>query len=670
MIVILTASWCAISPAHLAAASFNAPSTTSWPAWCPGPPDSLNTNTTQSGDVRQSFNGSIKGCFRVPDDRSPTLHVAWQSFVQLNASAPGPTTTNPVSNSADGHFKLTISMSRVHPGERVKVIGRYITGHRPSNSENGILCWDGCEGGLQEQGQALRWVSSTEFETTLLVPSAPWFVAHDGRASVHPLSSGTYPVGIECVTVVSGCALGPADAQVDVHLVAPKATWCSAALPCGSLQVNRVHTSVGDVVEVRGKAPLATIIAKPFGYWLAYSSTSLGSGAVSFHTHVTSETTATVAPRTLSVSTGATWALQRLSPVIASSWSSSSSLTPSSSGTEFATCSPGAIVITNGRRTIRVPTARADELMVAHHLNVKGSPGPAACVSALVDPESPSHVFASFTSARQGTIPPSYLAGLYTTNGGVAWHLVPAPAGHTSYDFGAFVQVGADVEATFVDNNYDEAGGYSSRGTITTESTSDGGATWAPSTLGCPSRGPCVVFGPSIPSNCAMSAQAEPVFYGAGESTDGTVFSQSRWITDVNACFSQELAATRSGTELLLDPSSPYPLVASRDGGRTWYNVQLPRLASLGTDASTAESLIIDGAGALLATTSNAQGATSLYLLAPGATAWCHALTIAGGRATYVSPLRTTGDDVYWGEGSSAHISLHVVPSASLDCSN
>jgi hypothetical protein len=670
MIVVISVTLCTIPVTSSKAASFNTPSTTSWPAWCPGSPNSLYDNPTQSSSVTQLFNGSIKGCFRVPNDRSQTLHVAWQSFVRLNATSFGPTTTNGVSNSgSDGNFKLTVSATHVYPGQHVTVIGRYLTGHRPPNTEGGILCWDGCQSGLQEQGQNLVWVSSTEFRTTLVVPNAPWFVSHDGRASVHPLSSGTYPVGIECVTVASGCANEAADAQVNVDLVAPKATWCTTTLPCGSLHVNSVHTSVGDVVEVHGKAPLVMIIARPFGYWLAYSSKGLGNGTVSFHSPVTSETTASIAPRTLLVKTGATWARQNFTPVVASSWSTMSRTTPSSNGATFATCDASAIVITGGERTIRVPTTSAGAVLVAHHLTLNGSKAAGTCASALVDPNSPSRVFATFYSAEDGVIPPSYLAGLYSINAGTTWNLVPTPTGHTRYDFGGFLDAGSRIEALFINKNNDGAN-YTPRTMIAIESTSNGGDSWVQSTLGCPSIGPCIVFEPSILGNCAMNAQPEAVLFGvAPESAGGAIFRESRWITAVNACFSQELAVTQSGTELLLDPSSQFPLVASRDDGRTWYNVQLPPLAGLGTDVSAGwPSLIADTAGALFATTSGDTGGTTLYKLAPHSTSWCRVRVLSKGSSTYVSPVRTAGDDLFWGEGSSEHLTVHLVPTASLRC--
>jgi hypothetical protein len=676
VIAITLVSFTPASPSG--AAGFNTPSTTSWPAWCPGTPSSLYDNPTQNSDVSQLFNGSIKGCFRVPDDRSSTLHVAWQSFVPLNDSPNAPVSTNGVSDSfTDGHFKLSLSTTNVHPGQHVTVIGRYISGHRPPNTESGILCWDGCQSGLQEEGQNLHWVSSTEFRTMLVVPSAPWFESYDGRASVHPLSSGTDTVGIECVTVTSGCATQAADTQVKVHLVAPKATWCTNTLPCGSLHVNSVHTAVGDVVEVRGRAPLVMLIDQPWGYWLEYSSKSFGDRVVSFHSPVTTETTATIAPKTLQVATGATWSGQRFGSVDASSWSWTYSVSPAPNGTSFVTCGPNAIATSGDGRTVSVPTASAGGVLVTHHLNVNGSKKAGACASAMVDPSDPSHVFASFYSAQQGVIPPSYLAGLYTTNDGATWHLVPTPKGHTSWEFGGFQEAGTGIAAVFMSSN--SAGGDgASNITFTTEITTNGGASWSQSLLSCPNsraaHAPCVIFGPSSPGNCAMNGQPESVYYGVpNEYRGGAIFKESRWITAVNACYSQELAATKSGTELLLDSSSIFPLVASRNGGRTWFNVQIPRLSGLGTGEPNSW-LLIDSNGTLLTTASNNKGATSLYLLAPRASTWCRSLLLTKSFSTSMSPPRITGDDVFWSvthynESTVAGPSVvHVVAATSLHC--
>lgn len=655
------------------AAGFNTPSTTSWPAWCPGAPSSLYDNPTQTSTVTQYFNGSIKGCFRVPDDRSSTLHVAWQTFVQLNDSPTGPTTTNGVSNSfTDGHFKLSLSATTVHPGEQVTVVGRYLTGRRPANSDNpdGILCWDGCQGGIQEQAQRFVWVTGKEFRTTLLVPDAPWFESSDGHSSVHPLTSGTDTVGIECVTVTSGCATQPADTEVDVHLVAPRATWCTATVPCGSLHVNSVHTSVGDVVEVRGRAPLAGIIGQPFGYWLAYQVKKFGHGVVSFHSPVTTETTATIAPRTLYVATGATWARQHLTPVVASSWSSVYPVAPTSNGTSIATCEPTSVAVTGNDRTFRIPTTSVGSVLVSHHLSIGGSKKAGSCAEAYVDPANSSHVFASFYSAQRGSIPPTYLAGLFTTDGGTTWRLVPTPPGHTSYDFGGFQPDGAGIAAVFM--NSDE-GNSPAKTTIVTEVTTNGGDSWTPSLLGCPKDGPCVIFGPSSPGNCAMNGEPEPVYFGVAHANHSATFETSRWITAVNACYSQQLVATASGTELLLDPSSLFPLVASRTDGRTWYNVQIPRLAGLGS-AYQNGLLLMDQRDRLLATIANAKGATFLYLLAPHATSWCRAFELTKNDRSTVSPLRTSGDRVFWSvtrnnESTIAGpATVHVVPDASIRC--
>jgi hypothetical protein len=246
---------------------------------------------------------------------------------------------------------------------------------------------------------------------------------------------------------------------------------------------------------------------------------------------------------------------------------------------------------------------------------------------------------------------------------------VPTPTGHTSFDFGGFFNAGSRIEALFMNKN-DDGANYTPRTMIAIESTSNGGGSWVQSTLGCPSKGPCVVFEPSTLGNCAMNGQPEAVLFGvAPEPAGGVIFSESRWITTVNACFSQELAVTQSGTELLLDPSTQYPLVASSDGGRTWYNVELPPLAGLGTDVSAGwQSLIADTAGALFATTSGDTGGTTLYKLAPHSTSWCRVRVLSKGSSTYVSPVRTAGVDLFWGEGSSAHVTVHLGSIASLRC--
>jgi hypothetical protein len=575
--------------------------------------------------------------------------------------------------SPDGSFTLSIAAHTVRPGERIEITGHYVRDHRPANSSTATICWNGCQSGFQEQAVTLHWSSPTEFHAALVVPDAPWYVVYHGLPSVHPLASGTYAVGIECITPSSGCALGGADAQVSVHLVAPRATWCTARVPCGSLHLSTTSTTIGDVLEVRGRAPLVTLISQPWGYWLDLSPSNLGSRPVAFTHTGGPENIATIAPRDLTVAPGQTWESLHLSPVTLSSWSSPSPVNPTPASPLVAWCEPGAVVVTGSAHRYRVPTAGAARLLASNHLSLSGWTAVSPCVSATVEPGAPGHVFAAFNAAARHEIPPFYLAGLYTSDGGVTWHLVPSPPGHDHTDFHGFHVIGHHVEALFANRNGNAA--YDARTTVATEATSNDGVTWSTSTLGCPIDGPCTTFGPYVPDNCAMTSQPEAVLVGPAHGpSSGVSFSESHWVTEVDACYSQQLTATATGLELLADPSSIYPLLTSNDGGLTWHNVRLPFLTGLGAPGGIEDSLVLTTNDTLVASVeTSGLSPVRLFLLRPRASSWCRVRGIppASGNQL-VTPLRTNGDGLLWGQypvnKPNPVVARHFVALSDLHC--
>ena len=101
-------------------------------------------------------------------------------------------------------FELSLSPDTGVPGTTVTVSGT-LTAPLTQRSDYGELCWDGCPDGLEYQGVDLRWTSPTTFQTTMVVPAAPWLKANPPR--VAPLVSGTYSIGIHCLNEVKGCEL-------------------------------------------------------------------------------------------------------------------------------------------------------------------------------------------------------------------------------------------------------------------------------------------------------------------------------------------------------------------------------------------------------------------------------------------------------------------------------
>ncbi len=101
---------------------------------------------------------------------------------------------------------------------------------------------------------------------TLQVPQTAWLVARNGGVSVHALTSGSYEVGVQCLTSISGCALRPAEAKVAIKLKAPKPRRCVRGRRCETMTVGPSTARVGDEVMVSGWAPVQDLIGPSFSY--------------------------------------------------------------------------------------------------------------------------------------------------------------------------------------------------------------------------------------------------------------------------------------------------------------------------------------------------------------------------------------------------------------------
>jgi hypothetical protein len=347
----------------------------------------------------------------------------------------------------------------------------------------------------------------------------------------------------------------------------------------------------------------------------------------------------------------------------------------------IAWCQPTSIQVTGGATNEIVPTSGV-------RLALRGTdfrnPGPAQpdpqCSSVLLDPRRASTIYAGFFEAINGNAPPENLVGLYTTDAGATWHLVPAPPGLGPGDFEGFTTDAQGVEAIFA-VPYSDDDGIASNVTIRTESTANGGLTWSPSTLGCAAVGPCVNFGPYPWVNCAMGGADQSFLLGSPTTSinpNNEVWSSTSWVTSVNTCFSQQLVATSSRDAILLDPSSPYPLLRSTDGGLTWANIELPtipRSTLSDEDPNQSNSLLLTPRGILFAALENsADTKQQLFRLDPGATSWCVVPGVFGtfASAGVAGPLRSSENDVAWMQSadhaSSSPTSLHVRSVSSLHC--
>jgi hypothetical protein len=655
----------------------NSTLTTSWRAvGCPSLDEPL----------QQSLNGDVTGCFRVPALYTSRLVVALQAYV---TKAQLSTAVTPSPPSARSDVTLTLRPRTATPGATVSVTGTYV-GSPPAKRAGYVnLCWDGCRSGLQEQAVAVTWSSPTTFHTRLEVPGTAWFVASTSAVTVHPLQSGIYRVGIECLGSTPGCALGPAVAYSTIRLNAPASTRCQSAPHCETLHLSTSEASVGSVVKVTGWAPLQTIIGQPFGYNLSVTRPSPAQRYRPFTITTTPRSeqfSVVVASRMLRIAKSASWtSLGRVS--YQSSLSAGlSALDAESTSHLVAWCQASRIVITGDPQPISVSTAGVSGALVGTNLTIfNSSTAHPECVSVLLDPRHRGTVYAGFVAEPGLYAPPLVTAGLYTTNAGATWHVVRPPAGMSFADFGGFRTEGHDVVALFAgSSNFSSAHvpAGTRGGLVPVEVTSNGGTSWSPTTLGCPSSGPCVTFGPYQWGNCAMNGSAQSLLRGLGPTaSSGVKWTSPTWVSSVNSCSDQQLVATSRQDLLLVDSGSQYLLRRSTDAGRTWSYVALPLIPGMiagPAGASVGRSLLLAPDGSLFTIVSAPSGQRQeLFRLTPEATSWCHVPRVFGltSSSGTVTALAANATSLFWdqtfynlNENSNQSSRMHVVALSRLRC--
>ena len=657
----------------------NSPLTTSWRAvGCP----SVNE------PLQQSLNGDVTGCIRVPALYTSRLVVALQAYESKPLLATKVTPSTSSTPSARGNVTLTLRPRTATPGEAVSVTGTY--GGSPPATRAGYVnvCWDGCRSGLQEQAVPVTWSSPTTFHTRLEVPGTAWLVAGTSAVTVHPLRSGIYRVGIECLGSTPGCALGPAVAYSTIRLNAPAPTRCQFAPSCAALHLSTSEALVGSVVKVTGWAPLQTIIGQPFGYDLAVTRPSPAQSYRPFMVTTTPRSeqfNVVVASRMLRIAKSASWAsMGRVS------YQSSLSAGLSAIGAQrtshlVAWCQASRIVITGAPQPISVSTADVSGALAGTNLTIFNSSAThPQCVSVLLDPRHRDTVYAGFAAEPGGYAPPLATAGLYTTNDGATWHVVRPPAGTSFAGFGGFRTEGNDVVALFAGpSNFSSvhvpAG--TRAGLVPVEVTSNGGMSWSPTTLGCPSSGPCVTFGPYEWGNCAMNGSAQSLLLGPGATARFDVkWTSPTWVSSVNSCSDQQLVATSRHDLLLVDAGSQYLLRRSTDAGRTWSYVVLPLIPGTiagPAGASPGRSLLLAPDGSLFTIVSAPSGQRQeLFRLNPGATSWCQVPRVLGltSSSGTVTALAANGTSLLWDQtlynnaNSNPPSRMHVVALSRLRC--
>ncbi|MHB8379323.1 MAG: hypothetical protein ACYDB2_05305 [Acidimicrobiales bacterium] len=674
--LVLSACGTSPSPAGLKASRFS-------------PPTEFVAQSSQCtgtvGFLTQSITGNVTGCFRVPANEGKSLVVSLQaSILSYGIKASGPTTTQRPKRS--GVLSIAVTSSTAHPGDHVAVVGTYAPGSSVARSSYATLCWDGCQTGLTEQAVPLHWTGRLSFRTSLLVPPTAWLELDQGSVSVHPLISGTYGVAIQCVQQTSGCALGAPDARTTITLDAPARERCVKGRSCMSLHLSTRRAAVGDEVIVHGWAPLQSLIGQPYGFDLSIAPSNTGHyAAFSASRTAVSVYNVVVAPTILSVAPDRTWASLGRLAYASSSWSGPSTLSPVPGSSETAWCSETGPLLANG--TTSAPVRTSGVAATLHGSGLSLLPGAAStprCASILADPLHHSSIFVGFDAAVGASIPPVFMAGLFTTNAGASWQWVPTPAGLVKQDFSGFAMSGPQVVAVFFDASQG-GGGYdttwplgSDHGVIHTEVTSNGGVSWMPSTLGCANRGPCVSFGPSLLGNCAMNGSSQSLMTGAPGSTTGTwdVWHNSSWVSTVNNCFSQQLVTTSAHGLLLVDPSSQFELLQSSDSGQSWVNRSVPSIPGQTSPLSLGDVVLFTPTGDLLAmVTSPSSTQRELFLLSHGATSWCKVPNVftPTKAAWTVDSMRVDAHDLLWSQtlltnSATSPSQLQVLSLSKISC--
>ena len=295
-------------------------------------------------------------------------------------------------------------------------------------------------------------------------------------------------------------------------------------------------------------------------------------------------------------------------------------------------CAPKGVEISSGGGQLTlVSDGAVGQMLQSSHLALSSSPGSsravATCEDIALDPSHPTTVYAGFQASQGGDIPPSYEVALVTTNMGRSWRFVPPPKGYTLTDFAGFVERPSGVEMLYSSNYFfPPKPGQSAAFVAATSST--GGRSWTDVGLNCPAGAPCVIFGPEAPQGaCGMSEWQQSVLVGATYEYRGT----TRWraagaVTSVSQCSSQQLVATASGDEFLVDRSRPNALLYTHDGIH-WTVVSLPKIDGApvgGRFAPFGQVMTLAANGALIAISGSPLAtAEHLEILKAGSNAWC-----------------------------------------------
>ncbi len=541
------------------------------------------------------------------------------------------------------------------------------------------------------------------FSTTFVVPSTAWLGAdgpHNLTVGDYAVSIQYLDIGSTACADPSakGCSVEIASGQ-PFHLDTAAAGPTCDKQDCGTLTLTPDTGKAGDTIELSGWAPLLELIGTtPSGYsgysLVLMSGTNLtaqsaiiatnlpvsqeldgtlsgsfqlpqtgpngviGSGTYTLVLSADALINATqvktsgyapvvVASAPFEISAATAWAqLATANPL----WiQPSASLLQATLGIDpanpqrIASCADGSISITVGVNAAKtsVPTAGVAAIVdsMGYALNNAQTP---RCNAVTLDPRNPQSIYAVFEGAsKQYGAPPEYFLGFYTTDAGKTWLAAPTPANDQGQTpiverFGGFWNAGDVVQALYSGENSNQPN--QAPPTLVLQ-TADGGKTWQPGELTCPSGGPCLRWSAAPGSISGMGAGLPE--YVLASQDNGQTWTSTGQYAELHVDGPHQLAALSSSTAALISGDAQYPLQITQDGGKTWQPIDLPTLP--GADVSTGFAynglqLLPNGNLAAMSPDSG-----TWYALTPGASDWCTLnLTVPGNYPVVLQPADTT----------------------------
>jgi hypothetical protein len=637
-------------------------------------------------EVRQSPTGAISGCIRVGALGSGSYTISLQTNLKDGEAVVKKLSPGGFKRGPEGPpVKLSLSPDAGLPGTVVTITGRV---SRPLSTSGqlafakgfGEFMWDGAPQGLMLRAKQIRWRSADSFTAKVTVPAAPWLEGGN-PPRVLGWRSGSYPLSVHCVTSTGGCTVAAPEGSAEFKLeVEHPPKWCSSADSCATLAATPRNALPDSIARISGYAPLVefddgdeqflgniqiTPGREPTGvrFTAGRKGPTLATFGAAPFTVMGSQYFASLGRvRSLSeVTTGeAPVSPDPANPRIVG-WCGDNSITVSIDGTR-----------------VTVPTAT-----VAARLRAEGSYAPAGgayrCGDAL--PLSRSTVLAAFAGE---TGPETGIFADYpleTQDGGRIWTPLPVPPGSTPAGFGGFNASGHELQAVYARRVKSRYGPQLDATHPLVETSQDGGTSWTPTHLACPTRGPCVTMGPFLPVNCTMGFSTQYVL----RSTDGGHSWRRAPILDPArlACGDAQLVATGPDSDLLVNALSLYPVQRTIDGGATWRNVSVPPPKGLQVADFDSQGLGDFGPGGItllpnggLLLTGGGVYKGRWQLLRPGGKRWCE---VAGARQTWqfasqASSITVIGRELWWLTFGSARanrptpLHVHRLPLSAVRC--